>query len=172
MKHLTKWSQAGPYGLLGMESFVCPISYRQDSSLHDLWVPKGRTVANKGTSIHKSAFSSVQSCPTLCNPMDCSTPGFPAHPQLLELSQTNVQQVSDTIQLSHSLPSPSPAFNLSQHQSFPMSQFCASGHQSIGASSSASVFSMNIQDWFPLGLTGLISLQSKGYSRVFSNTTV
>ena len=56
--------------------------------------------------------------------------------------------------------------------SFPMSQFFASGDQSIGVSASASVLPMNIQDWFPLGLTGWISLQSKGLSRVFSNTTV
>ena len=56
--------------------------------------------------------------------------------------------------------------------SFPMSQFFASGGQSIGVSVSASVLPMNIQDWFPLGLTGLISLQSKRLSRVFSNTTV
>ena len=56
--------------------------------------------------------------------------------------------------------------------SFPMSQFFASGDQSIGVSASASVLPMNIQDWFPLGWTGLISLQSKGLSRVFSNTTV
>ena len=56
--------------------------------------------------------------------------------------------------------------------SFPMSQFLASGGQSIGASASASVLPMNIQDWFPLGWTGQISLQSKGLSRVFSNTTV
>ena len=54
---------------------------------------------------------------------------------------------------------------------FPMSQF-SSGGQSIGASASALVLPMNIQDWFPLGLTGLISLQSKGPSSVFSNTTV
>ena len=53
-----------------------------------------------------------------------------------------------------------------------MSQFFASGGQSIGASFSASVLPMNIKDWFPLGLTGLVSLQSKGLSRVFSNTTV
>ena len=56
--------------------------------------------------------------------------------------------------------------------SFLLSQFFTSGGQSIGASASASVLPMNIQDWFPLGLTGLISLQSKGLSRVFSNTTV
>ena len=56
--------------------------------------------------------------------------------------------------------------------SFQMSQFFASGGQSIGVSPSASVFPMNIQDWFPLGWTGWISLQSKGLSGVFSNTTV
>ena len=57
-------------------------------------------------------------------------------------------------------------------RSFPMSQFFASGGQSIGVSASASVLPMNIQDWFPLGWTSLISLQSKGLSWVFSNTTV
>ena len=56
--------------------------------------------------------------------------------------------------------------------SFPMSQFFTSGGQSTGVSASASVLPMNIQDWFPLGLTGLISLPSKGLSRVFSSTTV
>ena len=56
--------------------------------------------------------------------------------------------------------------------SFPMSQYFTSGSQSIGASASASVLPMNIQDWFPLGWTGWISLQSKGPSRIFSNTTV
>ena len=56
--------------------------------------------------------------------------------------------------------------------SFPMSQFFTSGGQSIGASVLASVLPMNIQDWSPLGWTGLISLQSKGLSRVFSNPTV
>ena len=66
----------------------------------------------------------------------------------------------------------------SRHQSFPasgsflMSQFFTSGGQSIGVSASVSVLPMNIQDWFPLGWTGWISLQFKGFSRVFSNTTV
>ena len=77
--------------------------------------------------------------------------------------QTHVHWVSDDIQPSHPLPSPSPpAFNPSQHQSLFQCQFFASGDQSIGASASASILPMNIQDWFPLGLTGLISLQSKG----------
>ena len=63
-------------------------------------------------------FSSVtQSCLTLCNPMDCSTPGFPVHHQLPEFAQTHVHQVSDAIQPSHPLLSPSPpVFNLSKHQ--------------------------------------------------------
>ena len=113
----------------------------------------------------------TQSCLTLCDPMDCSTPGFPVHHQLLELAWTNVHQVGDTIQTSHTLSFPSPAFNLSQHQClFPMSQLFTSGGQSIGAS--ASVLPVNIQDWFPWEWTGWISLQSKGLSRVFSNTTV
>ena len=78
----------------------------------------------------------------------------------------------DGIQPSHPLSSPSPPeFNLSQYQGlFPMSQFFTFGGQSIEVS--ASVLPMNIQDWFALGLTGLISLQPKGLSRVFSNTTV
>jgi len=66
-----------------------------------------------------SDISSVtQSCPTLCDPMDCSTPGFPVHHQLLELIQTHVHWVSDAIQPSHPLSPPSPpVFNLSQHRS-------------------------------------------------------
>ena len=66
----------------------------------------------------KVQFSLVtQSCPTLCDPMDCSTPVFPVHHQLLELTQTHIHQVGDAIQPSHPLSSPSPpAFNLYQHQ--------------------------------------------------------
>ena len=61
--------------------------------------------------------SGAQSCPTLCDPMDRSTPGLPVHHQVLEFPQTHVHRVGDTIQPSHSLSSPSPpAFNLSQHQ--------------------------------------------------------
>ena len=97
-------------------------------------------------------YSVAQSCPTLGDPMDCSTPGFPVHQQLPELTiQTHVHRVSDAIQPSHPLLSPSPpAFNLSQHQSFLRSQFFASGGQSIRVSASASVLPMNIQDWLYL----------------------
>ena len=120
-------------------------------------------------------FSSVtQSCLTLCDPMNCSTPGFPVRHQLPELAQTHVHRVSDANQPSHPVSSPSPAaFNLYQHSgSFTMSQFFTSGGQRIGVSALASVLPMNIQDWFPLGWTGWISLQSKELSRVFSNTTL
>ena len=105
--------------------------------------------------------------------MDCSTPGLPVHHNLPEFAQVHVHYFDDAIQPSHplSLSSPS-AFNLSQHQakSFPVSQLTASGGQRIGAS--ASVLPMNIQGWFPLGLTGLTSLLSKGLSRVFSNSPI
>ena len=125
--------------------------------------------------LSKGVFNSAaQSCPTLCNPMDRSTPGLPVHHHLPEFTQTHVHRVSDAIQPSHprSPPSP-PAFNLSQHQGlFQMSQFFASGGQSIGVSASASVLPINIQDWSLLGWTGWLSLQSKGLSRGFSNTTV
>ena len=119
-------------------------------------------------------FSSVtQSCLTLCDPMDCSTPGFPAHHQFQELAQTHVHRVRDAIQPSHPVvpfsfcPQSVPA-----SESFPMSQLFTWGGQSIGVSTSASVLLMNTQGWSPLRWTGWISLQSKGLSRVFSNTTV
>ena len=109
---------------------------------------------------------SVQSlsCPILCDPMDWNMPGFPVYHQLPEPTQTHVHRVSDTIQLSYPLLSPSsPAPNPSQHQGlFQWVQFFASGGQSIGVSASASVLPMNIQDWFPVGRTGWISLQSHG----------
>ena len=135
-------------------------------------------------------FSSVaQLCLTLYNPTDCRMLGLLIHHQLLEFTQAPVHWVGDAIQTSHPLSSPSPAFNLSQHQGlfkwvssshqvakvleFQLQhQFFPSGGQSIEVSASASVLPMNIQDWFPLGWTGLISLLSKGLSRVFSNTTV
>ena len=70
-----------------------------------------------GSILPSVQFSSVpQSCLTLCNTMDCSTPGLPVHLQLPEFIQTHVHRVGDAIQSSHPLSSPSPAFNLSQHQ--------------------------------------------------------
>ena len=85
--------------------------------------------------------SVAQSCPTLCSPMNCSTPGLPVHHHLLEFTQTHIHRVSDAIQPSHPLSSPSPrAPNPSQQsESFPVSQFFTSGGQSIGVSASTSV---------------------------------
>ena len=82
--------------------------------LHEQWV-QPRLFIQITCSVQ---FSSVaQSCPTLCDPMDCSTPGLPVHHQLLEVTQTHVHWVGDAIQPSHPLLSPSPPiFNLSQHQ--------------------------------------------------------
>ena len=121
-----------------------------------------------------SQFSSViQFCPTICNPMDCSMPGFPVHHQLLELTKNHVHWVSYGYNhLILCLPFSSCLQSFPASGSFPMSQFFPSSGQSIGVSASASVLPMTIQDWFPLGWTGWISLQSMGLSRIFSNNTV
>ena len=101
-------------------------------------------------------FSSVtQLCPTLCDPVNCSTPGLPVHHQLPEFTQTHIHQVSDAIQPSHPLSSPSPpAPNPSQHESFPMSQLFARGGQSTGVSALESFLPKKTQDWSPLEWTG------------------
>ena len=119
-------------------------------------------------------FSSAdQSCPTLCDPMNCSTPGLPVHHQLPEFTQTHVHRVSDAIQPSHPLLSPSPlALNPSQHQSLLKSQLFTWGGQRTGVSALASFLPKNTLGWSPSEWTSWISLQSKGLSRVFSNTTV
>ena len=122
---------------------------------------------------HKYQFSLVQ---LLSHVQLFATPWTTALQASLSITNSrsppkpHVHRVGDAIQPSHPLSSPSPpAFNLSQHQGFfPMSQFFASGGQSIGTSASASVLPMNTQDWFPLGLTGLIFILSKDLSRVFS----
>ena len=124
--------------------------------------------------MERLGFSLVQSLSRvrLCDPMNRSMPGFPVHHHLPEFTQTHVHRVGDGIQPSHPLSSPSPAPNPSQHQSFPMSPLFAWGGQSTGVSASASFLPKNTQDWSPSEWTGWISLQSKGLSRVFSNTTV
>ena len=119
-------------------------------------------------------FSSVaQLCPTLCDPMNCSTPGLRVHHQLPEFTQTHAHWVGDAIQPSHPLSSllflpPIPpsirvfsnestleVAKVSQHQG--LFQWVNSwGGQSIGVSASASVLPMNTQDWSPLGWTGWI----------------
>ena len=106
-------------------------------------------------------LSSVQfSCSVVSNTLQY-TPGLAVHHQLPESSQTHVHWISDAIQPSHPLSSPSPP-SFPASGSFPMSQLFASGGQRIGVSASASVLPMNTQAWSPLGWTGWISLQSKG----------
>ena len=115
-------------------------------------------------------FSSVtQSCLTLCNPMDYSTPGFPVHIQLEEPTQTHILWVGDAIWPSHPLSS-SPALNLSQHQGlFQWVGFYIRWPKYWTFSFSPSSEYSGVVS---LGLTGWIPLQSKGLSRVFSNTSV
>ena len=94
--------------------------------------------------------------------MDCSMPGFPVHHQLLKAALTHTHQVGEATQQFHPvIPFSSCIQSFSTSLSFPMSKFLASVGSSIGGSASASVLPMNIQDWFPLWLTGLISLQSR-----------
>ena len=109
-------------------------------------------------------FSSVpQSCLTVSDPMDWSTPGLLVHHQLPELLKLmSLESVMPSNHLIPVVPFSSRLESFPASGSFPMSQFFASGGQSIGASASASVLPMNIQGWFPLRLTDLISLQSKG----------
>ena len=118
-------------------------------------------------------FSSVtQLCMTICYHMDCSMPGLPVHHLLPEFIQTHPlsQWCHPTIS-SSVIPFSSCLQSFPASGSFPMSQFFTSGGHSIGVLASASVLPMNTQDWSPLGWTGWISLQSKGLSRVFSNTS-
>ena len=137
-----------PKGYFPLPSFCVPPS-------------TGRTLApkciNTLTHLWNPQFSSVtQSCPTLCHPMDCSTPGFPVYHQLRELAQTHVHQVGDAIQPFHPLLSPSPpAFDLFQHQG--LSHGVSSLHQvaivwrfSISPSNEYSGLIFFRMDWFDL----------------------
>ena len=121
-----------------------------------------------------SCYCSVAQLCLTATPKDCSTPGSSVLHYLLEFAQIRVHRVSDAIQPSHPLSSPSPPClqSFPASGSFQMSQFFTSGGQRIRVSASASVLPMNIQDWSPLGWTGWISLQSKGLSRIFSSTTI
>ena len=105
--------------------------------------------------------------------LSCNTPGLPVHHQFPVYSNSCPLSwwCHPTI-LPSVVPFSSHLQSFPASGSFPMSQFFASGGQIVGVSASASVLPMNIQDWFPLEWTGLIFLQSKGLSRVFSNTTV
>ena len=139
-----------------------------------LWLPQGfcksycfRYKAVLIDFLHSVQFSRSVVSDSL-RPQGLRTPGLPVHHQLPEFTQTHVHRVSDAIQPSHPVvPFSSRLQSFPTSGSFQMSQLFASGGQNIGVSASTSVLPMNIQDWSPW-----ISLQSKGLSRVFSNTTV
>jgi len=123
---------------------------------------------------HNHSVSSIaQSCPILCEPMNHSMPGLPVHHQILESTHPCPLSLWCHPTISSSVvPFSSHLQSFPASGSFQMSQLFASGSQNIRVSASTSVLPMNTQDWFPLWWTGWISLQSKGLSRVFCNTTV
>ena len=130
-----------------------------------------------GVSLHHETpvccCSVAKLCLTFCDPMNCSMPGLPVSPTPGVYSNSCSSSwwfypaISSSVTLFSSIPQTFPAPG-----SFPVSQLFVSGGQSIRASASASVLPMNIQGWFPLGWTGLISLLSMGLSRIFSSITV
>ena len=153
--------------IMAFSAFSCKITQLLNSPQTIHGIPRSSRPTSCCSSVTKS-------CPAVCNPMDCSTPGFPVLHCLPELAQTRAHWAGEILQSSSVTRFSSCPQSLPASGSFPLSQFFASGGQSIGvwASASASVLPMNIQSWSPLGLTGLFSLQSKGLSRVFSNTTI
>ena len=154
-----------------MRWFQIVINAMEKIKWYKNWLETKKETLDMELTIKWYCCSLAKSHPTLCDPMDCSMPGFPVLHYLLEFAQIHLHWVNYAIYviLCHPLSFCLQSFPASE--SFPMSQFL-SGGQSIGASTSSSVLAMNIQGWFPLGLIGLISLLSKGLSRVFSNTTV
>ena len=150
----------------GLSLPICKMRCRISDSRSALqWASRDKRLAQSRT------FAKL--CPALCDPMDCSTPGFPVFHYLpvcsnsCALSWWCYLTISSSATLFSFCLQASPASG-----SFLMSQPFTSGGQSIGGSTSASVLLMNIQGHFPLGLTGLISLQSKGLSRDFYCPTV
>ena len=114
-----------------------------------------------------------QSCLTLWDPVDCSTPGFPVHLHFWELTQTHVDRVGDAIQPSHPLSSPSsPAFHLSQHPVFSYESVLNIRWPKYGSFSFSISPSSEYSGLISFRMDWLISWQPKGLSRVFSNTTV
>ena len=135
---------------------------------------KGRDVSYQCcimTSLQRSSVA--QSCPNLCDPMDCSRPGLPVHHHLLEFTQTHVHRVGDAIQPSHPLPSPSfllpipPSIRVFSNEATLRMRW-----PKYWSFSFSIIPSKEIPGLIPSEWTGWISLQSKGLSRVFSNTTV
>ena len=157
-----------------------PVRWGMKGSWGGLYISGRMRTPNIRDSIHKSKSINIFSqfsCLVVSNSLwphglrqarpPCPSPTPGVYWNSCPLSQWCHPTISSPVVPFSSCPQSFPASG-----SFQMSQFFASGGQSIGALASASVLPMNIQDWFPLGLTTLISLQSKGLSKVFSNTTV
>ena len=114
----------------------------------------------------------AQSCPTLCNPMNRSTPGLPVRHQLSEFKLPSIESAMPSNHLICCRPLFLVPSNFPSIRDFSNESALCTRWPKYCSSASASVLPMNIQDWFPLGWTSWISLQSKGLSRVFSNATV
>ena len=148
------------------------LTYTILSKLFKLCKNSDILIGDLDTAVIQSSLccSVAQPCPNLCNRIDCSTIGFPVLHHLLELSQSHGRWAGNAIKPSHPLSSPSPpAFNLSQHQG--LFYRVGSLHE-VAKVLELQLQHQDIQDWFLLGLTGLISLRCKGLSRVFANVTV
>ena len=163
-----------PGGLQSIASQRARHEYRNGTGTHARTHVKAVYCHSAYLTYMRVQYSSVtQSCPTLCDLMDCSTrlscpsPTPGACSNSCPLSRWCHPTISSSVIPFFFCLQSFPAAG-----SFPMSQLFVSGGQSIGVSASTSVLLMNIQDWFPLGWTGWTSSQSKGLSRVFSNTTV
>ena len=145
-----------------LKSLLMKVKEKSGKAGLKLTIQKTKIMASGPISLVQ--FSSVaQSCPTLFNPIDCSIPGFPVRHQLPAfIKLMSIESVMPSIISTSVVPFSYCLQSCPASGSFPMSQFFASCGQIIRVSPSASVLPMNIQDWFPLGWTGWISLLSKG----------
>ena len=168
-------SQSGPISA-GLSLFLCPqLLFPRLSFCFLQWPSPGIQYRSWFQAISPSSYgccSVAKLYLTLWDPMGCSIPGFPVLHYLPEFAQIHVHCQWCCLNISSSAAILSFCLQPSQHQGLFQWVNSASGSQSIGASATASVLLMNIQDWFPLGLIGLISLLSKGLSRVLSSTTI
>ena len=145
---------------------VCPCFYCSPSICHEVMGPDTMIFSSVQFSSSVVSDSLRRHEPQHARP-PCPSPTPWVHPNPCPLSQWCHPAISSSV-----IPFSSCLQSLQTSESFPMNQLFTWGGQSIGVSGSASVLSMNTQDWSPLGWTGWTSLQSKGLSRVFSNTTV
>ena len=161
MPKMSAWSLKRP----------CHLLVEENTRSSCIWVSSpGKLFCSLSNRVIHIVVVQLLSCVWLCNPIDCSTPGFPVLHYLLEFAQTRPLNQCCYPTISSSVTPFCCLQCLPASESFPMTLLFTSGGHSIRAS--ASVLPLNTQGWFPLGLTGFIYLLSKGFSSVFSNTTV